>query len=103
MLNHWQRPAENLLGQLKLGEKSIPEAGARICSQFQLLGAVKILRKAAVSGPSLEVWLCIFGSPLVDEYEAPACWPGAGGEVRDFRFPCKDCCKTCHCQVTSCG
>ncbi len=28
------------------------------------------LRKAAVSGPSLEVWLCIFGSPLVDEYEA---------------------------------
>ncbi|CAK9082031.1 Uncharacterized protein SCF082_LOCUS39011 [Durusdinium trenchii] len=42
VLNHWQRPAENLLGQLR----------------------------AASAGPSTEVWICIFGSSFEDEYQA---------------------------------
>lgn len=41
MLNHWQRPAGNLAGQLK----------------------------AAVTGEAHEVWVCMFGSPYTDEYQ----------------------------------
>ncbi|CAE7262294.1 unnamed protein product [Symbiodinium natans] len=43
ILNHWQRPAENLFGQL---------------------------RAAAAAPEALEVWLCVFGSPMAAEYQA---------------------------------
>lgn len=43
ILNHWQRPAENLFGQL---------------------------RAAAAAPEAIEVWLCVFGSPMAAEYQA---------------------------------